>query len=97
MIDRIPINEKQSYPRPGSDEETLAIDKFGTDTMATALFMFGPDNIGAAIAALCCSLGTLYRMLPPVARFYGSPMTFAASCKTMIAEVADAADDEPDK
>ena len=94
MIDRIP-NEKQSYPRPGSDEETIAIDKFGTDTLASALFMFGPDNTGAAIAALSVALGTLYRMLPPVARFYGSPMTFANSCKTMIAEVADAVD-EPD-
>ena len=93
MIDRIP-NPKRNYPRPGSIEEFAAIEEFGPDVMSQALFAFGPDNTGAAIAALCCGLGTLYRMLPPVAAFYGSPEKFAASCMTMIAETAD---DEPDK
>jgi len=93
MIDRIP-NPKQTYPRPGSADEVMAIENFGTDTMTTALFAFGPDNTGAAIAALCCALGTLYRMLPPVAEFYGSPEKFAASCMTMIAETAAEDDDK---
>ena len=93
MIDRIP-NEKRRYPRPGSPEELLAIENFGPDVMTQALFAFGPDNTGAAIAALCCGLGTLYRMLPPVAAFYGSPEKFAASCKTMIADTCVV--DEPD-
>ena len=86
--DRIP-NPKKSYPRPGSVEEFAAIEAFGTDTMATALFAFGPDNTGAAIAALATALGTLYRMLEPVAAFYGSPAKFADAVRIMVAETAD--------
>ena len=86
--DRIP-NPKHSYPRPGSVEEFAAIEEFGTDVMATALFAFGPDNTGAAIAALCTGLGTLYRMLPPVAAFYGDPKKFAAAVAIMVEETAD--------
>ena len=86
-FDRIP-NEKRSYPRPGSIEEFAAIEEFGPDAMTQALFTFGPDNTGAAIAALCCGLGTLYRMLPPVAEFYVTPEKFADACRTMIAETA---------
>ena len=92
MIDRIP-NPKRSYPPPGSPAEAMAIDTFGTDSATTALFAFGPDNTGAAIAALCCALGTVYRMLPPVAEFYGSPEQFAAACRVMIAETAAGLDD----
>ena len=82
-------NPKRDYPRPGSIEEFAAIEEFGPDVMTTALFTFGPDNTGAAIAALCTSLGTLYRMITPVADFYGSPAAFADACRTMIAETAD--------
>jgi hypothetical protein len=95
MIDRIP-NEKYAYPRPGSDDEAAAIDGFGPDVMTQALFTFGPDNTGAAIAALCVALGTLHRMLPPVARFYGTPHGYADACRKMILDVV-LADDEPDK
>ena len=94
--DRIP-NPKQNYPRPGSPEEEAAIEAFGTDSMTTALFAFGPDNTGAAIAALCCGLGTLYRMLPPVADFYKSPEKFAAACKIMIADTAVDSDGDEDR
>jgi hypothetical protein len=85
--DRIP-NPKQSYPAPNSLEEELAIAEFGPDVMAQALFMFGPENTGAAIAALCVALGTLYRMITPVADFYGSQEKFADACRVMIAESA---------
>jgi hypothetical protein len=93
MIDRIP-NEKKTYPRPGSDDELAAINDFGTDTMASALFMFGPDNTGAAIAALCCGLGTLHNMLPPVASFYGTPHHYADACRRMILDALLKPDDD---
>jgi hypothetical protein len=82
----------RKYPRPGSIEEFAAIEEFGPDVMADALFKFGPDNTGAAIAALCVSLGTLYRMITPVSDFYKTPEKFADACRTMIAETA--ADDD---
>ena len=91
---RIP-NPKKTYPRPGSIEEFQAIEDFGPDVMTTALFTFGPDNTGAAIAALCASLGTLYRMITPVADFYKTPAAFADACRTMIAETADLDDAAP--
>ena len=94
MIDRIP-NPKRWYPAPGTDAEFLAIQEFGPDAMVKALETFGPENTGAAIAALCTALGTLYRMLPPVAAFYGSPEVFADACRTMIAETAAIDDDRP--
>lgn len=94
--DRIP-NPKRTYPRPGSPEELAAIEAFGSDTMTTVLFAFGPDNTGAAIAALCCALGVTYRMLPPVAGFYGSPEKFAAACKIMIADTAVDSDGDEDR
>jgi hypothetical protein len=86
---RIPNHERRdTYPVPGSIEEFAAIEEFGPDVMAQALFKFGPDNTGAAIAALCVALGTLYRMITPVPAFYGSPVRFADACRTMIAETA---------
>lgn len=94
MIDRIP-NPRRTYPAQGSIEEFAAIEEFGPDVMTQALFKFGPDNTGASIAALCVGLGTLYRMLPPVAAFYASPQKFADACRVMIAETA--GDDADDK
>lgn len=94
---RIPNTAKrrEDYPRPGSIEEFAAIEEFGTDSMATALFKFGPDNTGAAIAALSTALGTLYRMITPVSEFYGSPEKFADACRMMIRETAVIDDDRP--
>lgn len=84
--------KRDDYPAPGSIEETLAMEAFGPDVMAQALFKFGPDNMGPAVASLCIALGTLYRMITPVADFYESPEKFAAACRVMIAETA--ADDD---
>jgi hypothetical protein len=95
--DRIPNPKPTDYPRPGSIEEFAAIEAFGVDSMSTALFKFGPDNTGAAISALCVALGTLYRMITPVADFYGSPEKFAAACKIMIAETAVDSDGDEDR
>jgi hypothetical protein len=87
--DRIPnIKRGPEPPAPGSIEEAMAIEEFGTNAMGEALMMFGPDNTGAAIAALCCGLGTLYKMITSVADFYKSPEKFADACRTMIADVA---------
>jgi hypothetical protein len=86
--------KRNDYPPPGSIEEVLAMEAFGPDVMAQALFKFSPDNMGPAVASLCIALGTLYRMLPPVAEFYGSPEKFAAACQIMIVECA-ADDDGP--
>ena len=86
-------NPKPDYPAPNSIEEFAAIEQFGPDVMTQALFAFGPDNTGAAIAALCTALGTLYRMITPVSDFYKTPAAFAAACATMIAETADLTDE----
>ena len=95
-LPRIPnTSRRRDYPAQGSIEETAAMEAFGPDAMAQALELFGPDNMGPAVAALCIGLGTLYRMIPPIADFYRSPERFAAACQIMIVETAADKDDEP--
>ena len=79
-------------PEPGSTEEFLAIEEFATNAMGEALMTFGPDNTGAAIAALCCALGTLYRMITLVPDFYKTPDRYADAVRTMVLDVAAAPD-----